>query len=138
MKKIIISVLLVFAVITLVIVFCCIKKEYNINETAKINNISIKLIKIEKINNSLQITINIKNHQKGTFTINPDKNFKFYDKETALVNTYMSNNNTIKKDSEQTYTLQYEYKEEQKLYTIYFYESSNSSIKFVFTNQDIR
>lgn len=138
MKKVLFC--LVIAIISVVLVGCnnTSKTEYKINEKAVIDGIHIKLVKVEKINNELLITFSIKNKTKDTITINPEKNFKYYNNQIVVSNTYKSNKNIINSNSEVVYTLQYGYNN-QKLHSIYFYSGVvENNIKFSFTSKDIK
>ncbi len=136
MKKLLILVcLLVLTIIT----GCSneIKTEYYLNETAKIDDIEITMIKTSYSNNILEVEFKIKNERDNTISIAPDTYFKLYDiNQVQVPNKYENDNNMIKKGDTINITLQYNI-QEKSIYEILFYSGIvENNIKFTITGLD--
>ena len=113
------------------------KTEFNLNEQAKLDDINIKLTKATHNNDILELVFEIENKKNNTYSIDPDKNFKFNDNQITLTNIYTNNKSIIKKDNKIVYTLQYKI-DKREIYSIYFYSGIvDNNIKFTITSQDI-
>ena len=108
--------------------------EYNLNQTAKINDFEIKLIKVSRIEGSLlEVVFEIKNNSDNTITIEPNDYFILYDiNKVQIPNKYTNNVNIIKSNETITYTLQYDVTTKDR-YEIYFLDK----IKFNINNSEV-
>ena len=115
------------------------KTEFGLNEEAKIDDIEIKLINANLIeNNILEAIFEIENDRGATITLDPDTNFKLYDiNQVQVPNIYENNSNIVKDENKIIYTLQYNVSE-KNIYEIYFYSGVvENNIKFTITNLDL-
>lgn len=115
------------------------KTEYTINETAKIDDITLKLEKASYTpDNKLELVFDITNNRDNTLTLSPDDYFVLYDiNKVQIPNVFSNNTNIIKKNSSLKYTLQYNV-DNKELYEIYFYSGIvENNIKFTVTGLDI-
>ncbi len=136
MKKALFSIICLFIIIITVGCKQIIPKtEYEINETAIIDNIKIKLIDKKIENKTLELVFEITNQNDKSITLDPDNNFKLYDNQIVLSNIYTGNKNVLKQNKTTNYTLQYNIEEEQEIYNIYFYSGVvENNIKFIIDN----
>lgn len=130
----------------IIILFTCscesklLKTEYFINEKANIDDIEITLTKASfNETKQLDLVFEIKNLQDNTITITPDNNFKFYEKNLQLSNTYQTTNTIIKSNDVSYITLNYPITDyDKEIYDIYFYSGVvENNIKFIINKNNI-
>lgn len=115
------------------------KTEYQINEEAILDNIKLKLVSAEHLENDvIEMVFSITNERDNTITLSPDTNFKFYDiNQVQIPNQYTANKSILKSKETVSYTLQYTTNKE--IYEILFYSGIvENNIKFTFTSLDMK
>jgi len=141
MKKIIFGIMIV---ISFFVTGCSndeiLKTQYSIGEQAKLDDIEITMEKASyKTDTQLfEVVFSVTNHRDNTITLVPDQNFVLYDiNKVQMMNTYVNNNNIVKKDQTIHYTLQYSVSKKE-MYEILFYSGIvENNIKFVVTNVNV-
>lgn len=108
------------------------KTQYEMYETAVIDDIEITMMNATYNNDILEVEYKITNNRSNTISIDADTYFKLYDINMVQIpNTYENDVNIIKSNETITYTLQYNV-QEKSIYEILFYSGIvENNIKFV-------
>ena len=118
-----------------------IENVYTIKEEAKTEKLSIKMNEVvyNEDKTKFEVSFDITNNTDKDIVLEPDKNFKFYDKDKdQLPNQYQNDTDTIKKGQTLKYTLMYDTNDSEE-YDIYFNSKLlKDEIKFTFKNTEMK